>query len=67
MCLTGDHVRDLILLLFAALLAGSNHGDRRTSRLLARCCSSAASLQAEMLPRQVSIARSSINVSTDEI
>jgi hypothetical protein len=67
MCLTGEFACDLMFLLFAALLAASNSGDRWSSRLLARCYSTAGSLQAEMLSRQVGTVRSSINVNTDEI
>jgi hypothetical protein len=38
MCLTGDLACDLMFLLFAALLAASNGGDRSSSGLLGRDC-----------------------------
>jgi len=66
MCLTGELTCDLMLLLFAALLTAGNGGDRWSSRLLARC-SSAGSLQTEMLPRQIGTARISVSAPTDEI
>ena len=66
MCLTGELTCDLMLLLFAALITAGNGGDPWSSRLLARC-SSAGSLQAEMLPRQIGTARISYQCPTDEI
>jgi len=52
MRLTGE----LMFLLFAALFAASNGGERRSSRLLA-----------QMLSRQAGTARNSIGAATDEI
>jgi hypothetical protein len=59
-------VRDRGLAVRGAL-AASNGGDRWSSSVLARCCSSARALQAEMLSRPIGTARSSISVTTDEI
>jgi hypothetical protein len=66
MCLTGEFPCNLVLL-FAALFAANNGSYRWSSRFLAHCCSSAGSLQAEMLPRQIGTARISISAPTDEI
>jgi hypothetical protein len=65
MRLTGE--LHLMFLLFAALFAASNGRERLSSRLLARCCSSAGSLKAEMPSRPIGTARCSIGVGTDEI